>query len=536
MTKMCEGSKAREIEENLQSTLSETKIDEILRKLRVLVSNDRSNQAITKVTKEAIKKFIKMGNHKGLVDLYGLLILQLEYLNENADYVSVLIEKMQKTAEKHQYNEGLALTYSYLWYNEKLKGNAKASREAIFKAKEIIDNLEEYEDYNYYFVIYSFAMDQWLEKHDTSVMSLLEDCIQYYYKNNFHRSLAQTFSFLSVVYTRKHKNTKILKLGNEILANRTLFEKLPPDVGGIIYYFTGLGHMLNANLVMAESYFSQAYDILKPIYESSIYFSNFLILHSYLATVKGLQGKTNAACAIIKDVEIFLQTAHTKKNLDQSTKKQIIHTLNLVKFYNISRLGNYNPQEHQVLIGEIIENCKDLYSDFMTLSEFILNSNLDSEKLQQLLEIDNFSVNRVKHLIEFSIEKQKTETEINQDQKTLNCISILKTRTITPKTTFMEHVYADLLIAQQLFSSKRYAEIAPLLKKYENRLNKIEVLEMRIFMEAFIQVGAFKNGDPLGPALQYMAIKKCRLYGFSRLENKLLDYLHLQHKEIIRTV
>jgi hypothetical protein len=536
MTKMCEGSKAREIKENLQSTLSETKIDEILRKLRVLVSNDRSNQAIAKVTKEAIKKFIKMGNHKGLVDLYGLLILQLEYLNENADCVSVLIEEMQKTAEKHQYKEGLALTYSYLWYNKKLKGNAKASREAIFKAKEIIDNLEEYEDYNYYFVIYSFAMDQWLEKHDTSVMSLLEDCIQYYYKNNFHRSLAQTFSFLSIVYTRKHKNTKILKLGNEILANRTLFEKLPPDVGGIIYYFTGLGHMLNANLVIAESYFSEAYDILKPIYESSIYFSNFILLHSYLATVKGLQGKTNSACNIIEDAEIFLQTNHIKKNLDHSTKKQIVHTLNLVKFYNLSRLGNYSPNEHQVLIGEIIDNCKNLYSDFMTLSEFILIANLDSDTLKQLLMIDNFSINRVKHLIEFMLEKQKLEKEITQEQAALNCITILEKRAKTTKTTFMENAYTNLLIAQQLFTLKRFAEISPLLKQYENRLHRIEVLEMRIFMEAFIQVGAYKNGDPLGPALQYMAIKKCRLYGFSRLENKLLDYLQLQQEQITRTM
>lgn len=533
---MCEGLKIREIKENLQSILSETEIDEILRKLRVLVSNNRSNQTITKITKEAIKKFTKIGNHKGLVDLYGLLILQLEHLNENTDNVTVLIEKMQKTAEKHQYKEGLALAYSYLWYNEKLKGNTKASREAIFKAKEIIDSLKEYEDYNYYFVIYSFAMDQWLEKHDTSVISLLEDCIRYYYKNNFHRSLAQTFSFLSIVYTRKHKNEKILKLGNEILANRTLFEKLPLDARGIIYYFTGLGHMLEANLVIAESYFNEAYNILKPIFENSIYFSNFLILHSYLATVKGLRGKTNSAIAIIKNAEIFLQTNHIKKNLDHNTKKQIVHTLNLVKFYNISRLGNYNPHENQALIGQIIENCKNLYSDFMTLSEFILSANLNSVKLQQLLEIDSFSINRVKHLIEFMLEKQKIDAEMGKEQKALNCIAILEKRAITTKTTFMENAYVDLLIAQQLFTLKRYAEISSLLNQYESRPHRIEVLEIRIFMEAFIQVGAYKNGDPLGPSLQYMAIKKCRNYGFSRLENTLLDYLQLQHQEITRAM
>ena len=259
-------------------------------------------------------------------------------------------------------------------------------------------------------------------------------------------------------------------------------------------------------------------------------------MHSYLATVKGLQGKTDQVYALIKDAKTLLQTDYMKTNLDQITRKQIVHTLNLVKFYNISRLGNYAPHEHQELIGKIIDNCKDLYSDFMTLSEFILSANLGSDKLQQLLEIDNFSINRVKYLIEFMFEKQKLDTEINREQKVSNCIVILEKREKTTKTTFMEDAYTDLLIAQQLFSLKRYAEITPLLKKYENRLKQIEVLEMRIFMEAFIQVGAYKNGEPLGPALQYMAIKKCRLYGFSRLENKLLDYLQLQQQEITRTI
>lgn len=72
------------------------------------------------------------------------------------------------------------------------------------------------------------------------------------------------------------------------------------------------------------------------------------------------------------------------------------------------------------------------------------------------------------------------------------------------------------------------------MRKYVNRLDKLEVLEFRIFMEAFIQVGAYKTGNPLGPALQYMAIKKCRQYGFSRLENKLLEYLNIQGNDTLR--
>ncbi|MCK5409431.1 MAG: hypothetical protein KAJ30_04130, partial [Candidatus Heimdallarchaeota archaeon] len=95
-----------------------------------------------------------------------------------------------------------------------------------------------------------------------------------------------------------------------------------------------------------------------------------------------------------------------------------------------------------------------------------------------------------------------------------------------------ERAFADLLAAQEYYKINRFAEIYPLLKKYENQTHKIEVLELRVFMEAFIQVGAYKSGDPLGPAHQYMAIKKCRNYGFSRLENTLLNYLDMQKKEV----
>jgi hypothetical protein len=167
----------------------------------------------------------------------------------------------------------------------------------------------------------------------------------------------------------------------------------------------------------------------------------------------------------------------------------------------------------------------------MLLSEFILNANLENAKLKNLLSLNNFSINRVKHIIQFVLHKEEKNKETTE-VKHLQRIEILKNRESTKKTTFIENVLADILVSQQLYSLKRYEEIYPLLRKYEDKLNRIEVLELRIFMEAFIQVGKFKLGDPFGPALQYMAIKKCRSYGFSRLESKLLDFLDKQYKDI----
>ncbi len=443
---------------------------------------------------------------------------------------------MEKLTESIKNHDCTAIFNQLVWHVERLRGNHDVSKRAIYIAMGLVNKSLLEDNYVINFCKYSYAIEIWMTNHSMESAILLEECVAFFYREEFYRSLAQTIGLLGIIYTQLGENSKALDLSNQILSNRHHFENLSTDVQGIIYYFAGWGNILNANLQMAESYFDEAYKIFKPIYKDSIYFSNFLILHSYFAIAQALQGKIDQSSSIIKEARVLLQTDYFKTNLNKATAKQVNHNLNLVNFYNISRLGNFSPQKHQELINDILKNIKDLLSDFMSLSEFILNANLEPDTLQELLEIDNFSVIRVKHLIEYMMEQQKPETEIDEKHRNLNCISILKNRTLTTKTTFMEHVYADLLITQQLFSLKRYAEIVPLLKKYENRLNQIEVLEMRVFMEAFIQVGAYKNGDPLGPALQYMAIKKCRFYGFSRLENKLLDYLQLQHKEITRSV
>ncbi|MCG3223203.1 MAG: hypothetical protein H7647_01965 [Candidatus Heimdallarchaeota archaeon] len=515
---------------------SQAALEIVLKDLRILSYNKKANDQVIMLLDKAISKAKETKFKRILLNLYSLKISQIHHLKPKIQEIIQIIEKMQLLLENLDYAEGYALYYSHLWYIEKIQGNEKKAKKYITKSAEKlnVNNIED--EFVYYTCKYTYAVEKWLEEHDSESAIILEECVRYFFKEGYYRSLAQTVGLLSIIYSRLHENTKALNLSNSILANRDLFENLPLDVKGIIYYFTGLGYMLDANLAVAESYFNETYNILKPIYKDSIYFAYYLVLLSYLATVKGLQGETELAVDMVKETDTLLQTEFIKKNLDENSKKQITHTHNLTKFYNLSRLSNYNSQEHQELVEEIYEGCKAQYSDFMTFSEFILNSNLDSAKLQSLLTIDNFSINRVKHLTEFMLEKQKLETENSQEQKTLNCISILEKRVTTSKTTFMEHAYADLLIAQQLFSLKRYAEISPLLKQYENRLQRIEVLELRVFMEAFIQVGAYKNGDPLGPALQYMAIKKCRLYGFSRLENTLLDYLQLQQNEITRTI
>lgn len=513
---------------------SENELFSLIDILRLKATYIKSEEMVDLIDK-AIEKCTVFNYKKLLVFLYDLRVRQFYHLDSNIKQVVLMLEEMEKLTESIKNHDCTAIFNQLVWHVERLRGNHDVSKRAIYTAMGLINKSLLEDNYVINFCKYSYAIEIWMTNHSMESAILLEECVAFFYREGFYRSLTQTIGLLGIIYSQLGENSKALDLSNKILSNRHLFENLSTDVKGIVYYFAGWGNILNANLQMAESYFDEAYKIFKPIYKDSIYFSNFLILHSYFAIAQVLQGKIDQSSSIIKEARLLLQTDYFKTNLNKATAKQVNHNLNLVNFYIISRLGNFSFQKHQELINDILKNIKDLLSDFMSLSEFILNANLEPDTLQELLEIDNFSINRVKHLIEFMLEKQRLKPGISKGQRVLNCISILESRVTTSKTTFMENVYADLLTAQQLFTLKRYAEISPLLKKYEKRLNQIEVLEMRIFMEAFIQVGAHESGDPLGPALQYMAIKKCRLYGFSRLENTLLKYLQLQHKEIIRT-
>ena len=206
------------------------------------------------------------------------------------------------------------------------------------------------------------------------------------------------------------------------------------------------------------------------------------------------------------------------------------HIFNLTKFYIHSRLHNFDIENLRELIQKIQGNISKYYSNSILLSEFLLNANLSKEDLIQIRNLQNPSTKRVEHILNYLIDR----VDCIEQKQIIDLINVLKTRPAADRMTFVERAFADLLAAQEYFKLERYTEIYPLLRKYKNQLHNIEVLELRIFMEAFIQIGAFKNGDPMGPALQYLAIKKCKYQGFSRLENKLLNYLELQKREVLK--
>ena len=321
-----------------------------------------------------------------------------------------------------------------------------------------------------------------------------------------------------------------MKLIRRILSKRDFLLEMPKEIQSMIHYFIGIGHELNLNLSETKKHLLKFQTILRPIYMRSIYSSYYITALSYLTSTYALQGELEIALKQMKEVDELINEGIATRNLDNFSKEQMKHIFNLTKFYIYSRLQNFRIQDLQELVQTIFNNIDRFQSNAIFFSEFLLNSNLTKEQLVEIKKLRNPSTKRVEHIIDFLIEK----TTNNNENQIMNYISALKRRPLEDRMTFTEKAFADLLAAQEYYRINRFAEIYPLLKKYENQLHKIEVHEMRVFMEAFIQVGAYKTGDPLGPALQYMAIKKCRQYGFSRLENKLSDYLIMQGNDTIK--
>ena len=302
---------------------------------------------------------------------------------------------------------------------------------------------------------------------------------------------------------------------------------MPKEIKSIVHFFIGFVHILNFNLNEAENHLLESQNILKHTYKTSIYSGYYLTTLSHLTSTYALQGKLRLALDQIKRVKELLEEEIALKNLDSFNKNQIIYSFNLTKFYIQSRLSNFCVEKLQDLIETILSNVDTYHSNAIMLSEFILNANLTKTELQNMRKLDNSSTRRIEHILDFLIFQDD-----NDDKQTFQRINTLKRRPVEERMTYVERAFADLLAAQEYYKINRFLEIQSLLKNYQNHLHSIEVLELRVFMEAFIQVGAFKSGDPLGPALQYMAIKKCRNYGFSRLENRLLNYLDMQSKNI----
>jgi len=507
--------------------------DFLVDELRIIAANIKNSETL-QVIESALTKSRVLELNSATIELLELRIKQEFHKSEKIKELSEYTDEMIQLSTKEDCTENLALSYTVKWGVEKLRGNIEISNESLVKAKEFTNRLKN-RDYTYYICTYSFAVNDWFEHHDSRNTNKLEDCSDYFLKEEYYRSLAQSLGILCLIYLKNNDHENAVKTSKRILQNRNLMDKLSLDIKSIVYYLTGVGQILQSNLKNAEVFFNESLMIFENIKDSSLYYNYYYSRSiAHIATIQALAGNWDSAYRNMKRIENLLEYDSITKNFDEHSAKQIPHTLNLIKFYIYSRLQIFETSKYEELIDSIYMNLEKKHSNPILLIEYIINANLDEKRLKNLSKSDSENLKRIKHIIDYEILKRKSLLSSQSSGLSKSCIQILENRKRRKGETYLEEAFTDLLIAKELFLDRQYEKIHTSLKKYKYRLSGLEVLEFRIFMEAFIQVGSFKSGDPLGPALQYMAIKKCRQYGFSRLENKLLNYLDIQGRETIR--
>ncbi|MCK4845075.1 MAG: hypothetical protein KAS95_05340, partial [Candidatus Heimdallarchaeota archaeon] len=434
--------------------------------------------------------------------------------------------KMHNLAEEINYTDGLALCFTYKWFIEKFQGDKISAKRAMDKSLEILNQLTDCDRYIHHFILYSYAVEKWLEERDPKSSDILEECTDYFFQNGFYRSLVQTLGILLIIYQRTQNTKKVLKI-SEQLVNKEFFEQIPQDVQACSYFFMGMGYMLRSNLSDAEIYFEKSRKILKESYKSSIYFTYYLTTLSYFPAIKALQGKLDQAIQLAEETEKLLQDGFIQKNLDKVNKRQITHTFNLTKFYVQTRKKDCNIEESSELIKKLYSGTQINYSDAIMLSEFLLNAQLSYEQLQELQKKDNVSLKRVKHITSFMMEKTRTDVELTAVELLRNCIVTLWKRRVPKDDTFVEQSFVDLFLAQQYYEIGRFDEMNKLLKPYSDNLDSIEVLEQRLFIKGMMYFAAHRSGDIFAPSKFYKTIQECKSNDFTRLEELLTSYIGL---------
>ena len=221
---------------------------------------------------------------------------------------------------------------------------------------------------------------------------------------------------------------------------------------------------------------------------------------------------------LVDETEILLHNNFIQKNLDKVSKRQIIHTFNLTKFYVQTRKKDFNIEESRDLIENIYSDTKINYSDAIMLGEFLLNAQLSYEQLLELQKKDNVSLKRVIHITSFMMEKTRTDVDLKTFERLRNCIVTLWKRRVPKDETFIERSFVDLLLAQQYYDMGRFDEMNKLLKNYSDNLDSIEVLEQRLFIKGMMYFAAHRSGDISAPSKFYKTIEECKSNDFTSLE------------------
>ncbi len=339
------------LDSNLWNKIKLVKTKEDLRRfidaLRIIAANEKS-EGVRDLINETIKKSLEIEDGISRIHLYELEIKQIFHQTTELPKAEKKLIKMKKQSIEQNYKDGLILSLSIEWGIEKLKGNKENSRRAITQCMTLLGNNNATDEYVYHICRYIYATEQWIDEHNYQCSNILEGLIPYFHRKGFHRSIAQILGMLLIIYQHTQNEAKASYISEQLFSKKYQISQQSDDFQVMSYYLAGVGQLLGHNLKQAENLFNESYVLLnKQLQQSSYYAYYYIRLLSHIAIVQALQGKIALSYENIGKVEKLLEDDFFSKNMDPYSKKQVPHTLNLIKFYVKSRLYGFKTENIQ---------------------------------------------------------------------------------------------------------------------------------------------------------------------------------------------
>jgi tetratricopeptide (TPR) repeat protein len=290
-------------------------LNEFTEKLRVIAANEKSD-IVLRLIEKTLHRSEVLNNKKASINLKELQIKQLFGYIRQIPIIEEILFSMKSNSEELNYLEGTILSYSIEWGIERFKGNKNLSHTAIQKAISLLEKHYSVDKYVYNVCRYSYAIDNWLGKHDLRSKKILEECFTYFISRGIFKGAIHSLGYLSLIYNYFSRRTEAIEMAKKLITSEIKIEELSKDLQSVAYYFLGIVFKLDFRLVEAEKNLIKSKEIFESNLNENIFSSYYITTLSHLTTTYALQGKLRLASDQMKRVEELLKEEIMLKNLD----------------------------------------------------------------------------------------------------------------------------------------------------------------------------------------------------------------------------
>ncbi len=471
-----------------------------------------------------IAKAQKLFAKKGLVNFYGLKIIQMQRDLEDNDCILDLIKDMRKLSFESKYRAGLALTYTLESLQAHLNGNIEKSTAMILRAIKIVRKKRIDDPYIHYFVLFGYINHLWTSKGDGKHVKILAKCV-YFFKKYDHKYLfIQSLLLLLDIYIKRGQFYEMAILQDCLDTKKSFEVYLPNDSWKQFSYlfFQGLLHIRCYKLMTAEEFLVLASDVAETI-DPKIETNYLLLAMSQIITESALD------CKIIYAKDYIEKSYKYYNDRKDDPDHIMIHedffdyTYTLVNFYISSRFIEFKASNYTDLIEFIFSKITHFYADPILLCEFIGNADLSDNQLKELLECNVPFFETVKYYIKLQLLIRKLNRE-ESTTKSDQIIAYLEKERIKSIYNNTETGYMCATIARLLYENQKYKEIYDLLYPYCNSSDTIQVFNIISPIGSYFYISSFFLDNVLDAYKQFSMAASCQEWGYTKLEHELNEH------------